>query len=117
MMIFPEISSSITKEPNVTTTSTAKPEFEGDDAKYLIVPLVVIVVVMLLSLLVYCMAKRRKMDRLRRDIAKLYEYDEKDLEWEPLNSFEFPLYNSGDLNPAFSRRSSFKENYMPTTNL
>ncbi|KAL1501475.1 hypothetical protein ABEB36_006790 [Hypothenemus hampei] len=110
MVIFEETTTELF--PNVTTTVT--PSFHGDDAKYLIVPLVVIVLVMLLSLLVYCMAKQRRMNRLRQDVARLYHFDENDLEWQSLNSYDHPNYQSGDFNIAL-RKSD--EDLMPITNL
>ncbi|ENN77664.1 hypothetical protein YQE_05958, partial [Dendroctonus ponderosae] len=45
---------------------------------------------------VYCMAKRRRMNRLRRDVARLYHFEQSDLEWEALNSFDPPSYNSAN---------------------
>lgn len=59
------------------------------------------------------MAKRRRMNKLRREVAKMYEFDQNELEWEALNSFEYPYYNSGDFTPALRRN----DNFMPTTNL
>lgn len=59
------------------------------------------------------MAKRRRMSRLRRDVARLYHFEPSDLEWEALNSFDPPSYNSGDFTTAFTK----SESYMPTTNL
>ncbi|XP_056648441.1 uncharacterized protein LOC130901592 [Diorhabda carinulata] len=83
---------------NSTTESPStvpNPDDIPDDSKYLIVPLVVIIFVMILSLLVYFMAKRRRLDTLRKNILSMYEFDSNEQEWESLtNSSEYPHYTN-----------------------
>ncbi|XP_018564609.1 uncharacterized protein LOC108905982 [Anoplophora glabripennis] len=88
---------------NYTTepVSTTERSFEADDSKYLIIPLVVIVLVMILSVLVYLMARRRKMNRLRNDMLKLYDFDSNEQEWECLTSSEYPCYSNGLITTNF----------------
>ncbi|KAJ8916058.1 hypothetical protein NQ315_010926 [Exocentrus adspersus] len=83
------------------TISTTEEPFEADDSKYIIIPLVVIVLVMLLSVLVYLMARRRKIDRLRRNILKLYDFDSNEQEWESLTNNEYPSYSNGLVTTSF----------------
>ena len=83
-------------------------------------------VALTLNIFVYCIiqywsyqitkwkAKRRKMDKLRRDVARLYHFDQKDLERESLYSQEHSYYGSGNQTPPFMNEG---EDIMPTTNL
>lgn len=59
------------------------------------------------------MAKRRKMSKLRSDIARLYHFDHRELEWERLNRYEQSCY--GSRNVLSSIQDS--EDYMPINNL
>ncbi|KAJ8953871.1 hypothetical protein NQ314_007187 [Rhamnusium bicolor] len=83
-------SANFTTEPITTTKEPVK----TDDVKYLIIPLVVIALVMLLSVLVYLMAKRRRMNNLRNTIIRMYDFDSNEQEWESLTSNEYPYYNT-----------------------
>ncbi|XP_044261039.1 uncharacterized protein LOC123009010 [Tribolium madens] len=77
-----------------TTTSTGAPDVAPHrDYKFLIVPLVVVFLILLLSALVYLMARRkRRLDRLRHSLMVLYEFDSNEHEWESLNSSDNPNY-------------------------
>ncbi|XP_031358016.1 uncharacterized protein LOC116181734 [Photinus pyralis] len=57
-------------------------EIVQEDSRFLIIPLVVIILIMLLSALVYLMAKKRSQDTLRENLMQLYEFDSLEREWE-----------------------------------
>ncbi|KAF7283685.1 hypothetical protein GWI33_023181 [Rhynchophorus ferrugineus] len=90
--------------------TTEIPPVTIDDSVYIIVPLLVIIGILVLSFLVYLMLRRRRMTRIRREIAKLYEFDSNDQEWDSLNSYEIPSYNSLDYTATL-------ESQRNTTNL
>ncbi|KAJ3651175.1 hypothetical protein Zmor_017231 [Zophobas morio] len=79
---------------STTTTTTESPEPDQHrDYKFLIVPLVVVFVILVLSALVYLMARRkRRLDVLRHSLMVLYEFDSNEQEWESLNSYDNPNY-------------------------
>ncbi|XP_044763565.1 uncharacterized protein LOC123320325 [Coccinella septempunctata] len=77
---------SYTTVPNIVT---------HNDAKYLIVPLLVIVLIVLLSILVYYLLKMRRNRKFRLNVLTLYEFDSREQEWESLSeSVEYPNYNA-----------------------
>lgn len=40
------------------------------------------------------MARKRRLDTLRKNLLNLYEFDSNEQEWEPLSSYDNPTYNT-----------------------
>lgn len=76
---------------NVTTTEVPT-KTNVNELIYLIAPIVIIVVIILFSALVYLMARKRRIDKLRVNLLALYDFDSNEQEWESLNIYDNRQY-------------------------
>ncbi|KAK5638043.1 hypothetical protein RI129_012338 [Pyrocoelia pectoralis] len=67
---------------SITKTGQFFNEILQEDSRFLIIPLLVIIFIMLLSALVYLMAKKKRLDSVRENLMQLYEFDSNENEWE-----------------------------------
>lgn len=82
-------------DADIVTNSAGSKNVTQNEAKYLIVPLFVIVLIVLLSILVYYLLKMRRNRKFKLSVMSLYEFDSREQEWENLSeSCEYPNYNA-----------------------